>query len=185
MVIVWGTTNAGKVEEVPGGMFHVITQFGHVYYIPLIPTGSYVVFEYTGDGGFRGASIPLSFKSMLAGWLRGGSIVAMIASAIAVPIILSDARNAPGTWVLPVLIAVAAVIALILSYKLKFFTEASYERAKELAQHAGLNETGLLMLEVTYGRLSAEQADAQLARLEEKAAAEAAAQVPIAAQVIE
>ena len=185
MVIVWGTTNAGKVEEVPGGMFHVITQFGHVYYIPLIPTGSYVVFEYTGDGGFRGASIPMSFKSMLAGWLRGGSIVAIIASVIAVPILISDARNGTAVAAVPVVIAVAAMTALFLSYKLKYFTEASYERAKELAQHVGLNETGLLMLEVTYGRLSAEQADAQLARLEEKAAAEAAAQAPIAAQVIE
>ena len=31
MVIIWGTTHAGKVDEVPG-MFHVVTQFGHLYY---------------------------------------------------------------------------------------------------------------------------------------------------------
>jgi|GEM_PF-1472004 hypothetical protein len=181
MVIVWGTTNAGKVEEVPGGMFHVITQFGHVYYIPLIPTGSFVVFEKTADGGFRGAPIPMSFKSILAGWVRGGSIVAILASVVAVPIMLSDARNAPSAWI-PVLIGISAIAALILSYKLKFFTEASYERAKELAQHAGLSDMGLIMLEVSYGRMTAEQADAELARREQQAAAQSA-QAPIAAQL--
>jgi hypothetical protein len=181
MIIIWGTTNAGKVDEVPGGMFHVVTSFGHVYYIPLVPTASYVVLEKTPDGGFRGAPIPMSFKSILAGWLRGGSIVAMLGSAVAVPFMLSDAQSAPLTWK-PVLIGAMAVVTLILSYKLKFFTEASYERAKELAQHIGLTETGLMMLEVTYGRLTAEQADRELARLEEAAQK---AQAPIAAQLID
>jgi hypothetical protein len=78
MVIIWGSTNAGKVDEVPGGMFHVMTQFGHLYYIPLIPTGSYIVLEKTADGGFRGAPIPISFKSILAGWLRGGSMCSTV-----------------------------------------------------------------------------------------------------------
>ena len=64
MVIIWGTTHAGKVDEVPG-MFHVVTQFGHLYYIPLIPTGSYIVLDKHSDGGFRGVSIPISFKSWL------------------------------------------------------------------------------------------------------------------------
>jgi len=172
MVIVWGTINAGKVDEVPGQLFHVMTQFGHVYYIPLIPTGSFVVLEKTADGGFRGAPIPLSFKSILTGWLRGGSIVAILGSIVATAIMLLDPKAAPYAWILPVLIGLAAVIALILSYQLQFFTAASYERAKELAQHVGLSDTGLLMLEVSYGRLTAEQADAELARREEQLANE-------------
>jgi hypothetical protein len=182
MVIVWGTINAGKVDEVPGQLFHVMTQFGHVYYIPLIPTGSFVVLEKTADGGFRGAPIPLSFKSILAGWLRGGSIVAILGSIVATAIMLLDPKAAPFAWILPVLIGLAAVTALILSYQLRFFTEATYERAKELAQHAGLSDTGLLMLEVSYGRLTAEQADAELARREEQLAT-ANSDVPVAAQL--
>ena len=191
MVIIWGSTNAGKVDEVPGGMFHVITQFGHLYYVPLIPTGSFVVLEKTEDGGFHGVQIPLSAKSMLAGWLRGGSIVAIVGSIVAGLIATLDNRAAPLAWVLPALIGVGAAVTLILTYKLKFFTEASYERARELAGYVGMNETGLLMLEVTYGRLSAEQADAQLARLEEQQAREQeqlAAQsgtLPLVAQVVE
>jgi len=39
MVIVWGSRLYGKVDVVPG-FFHVATRFGHVYYLPLIPTQS-------------------------------------------------------------------------------------------------------------------------------------------------
>jgi hypothetical protein len=186
MIIIWGTTNAGKVDEVPGGMFHVMTQFGHLYYIPLIPTGSYIVLEKTADGGFRGAPIPMSFKSILAGWLRGGSIVAMVGAIAGTIILALDSKAVPLAWIIPVLIGIVAAVTLVLTYKLKFFTEASYERAVELARHVGLNPMGLIMLEVTYGRMNAAQADAELARLEEQAAAQqAAAQQPLMAQVLD
>ncbi len=181
MVIIWGTTNAGKVDQVPGGLFHVVTRFGHVYYIPLIPTASYVVFEELADGGFNGSQIPLSFKSILAGWLRGGSIVTILGSIAATAIMVLDKKVAPGAWIMPVVIGCLATVVLVLSKKLKFFTEASYERAKELAQHAGLNDTGLLMLEVSYGRLTAEQADAELSRREQQLAAQ---QAPVQAQLV-
>jgi hypothetical protein len=167
MVIVWGTTHAGKVDEVPG-MFHVVTQFGHLYYIPLIPTGSYVVLEKMSDGGFRGASIGISFKSWLVAWLRAGCIVAMIAAAIMGVVAIAEAQKNPFGWVLPVVMAVAAIAVLILSYKLKFITHASYQRAVELGQHAGLTDMGMLMIEVAYGRMSPEQADAQLAKLDQQ-----------------
>ena len=189
MVIVWGSVNAGKVDEVPGGMFHVVTRFGHVYYVPMIPLGSFIVLEKMSDGSFNGAPIPLSFKSILAGWIRGGSIVAMIGAVVGTVIMTLDKTAPPLGWVLPVLIGVVAAVALFLSYKLKIFTEASYERARELATYVGMNETGLLMLEVTYGRLNASQADAELARLEEKAARQAEqqqlAQQPLMAQVLD
>jgi hypothetical protein len=180
MVIVWGTTHAGKVDEVPGGMFHVVTRFGHVYYIPLIPTASYLVLDTTADGGFNGAPIPLSFKSMLAGWLRGGSIVAIIGAGIWLAIVLTSARAAPLAWVWPLLILLFAPLVLLVTYKLKYFTEASYERAKELAQIVGLSDVGALMLEVTYGRLTAAQAEAELARREAQRA-----QQQVEAQVVD
>jgi len=167
---------------VPGKLFHVMTQFGHVYYIPLIPTGSFVVLEQTADGGFRGAPIPLSFKSILAGWIRGGSIVAILGSIVATLIMVFDPKMPPYSWVGPVLIGLAAVAAIILSYKLRLFTEASYERAKQLAQHVGLSDMGMLMLEVSYGRLSAAQAEAELARRDEQLARETA-EAPIPAQL--
>ena len=169
MVIIWGTTHAGKVDEVPG-MFHVVTQFGHVYYIPLIPTGSYIVLERNNDGGFRGVSIPISFKSWLVAWLRAGCIVAIIASIILGIIAFAEAAKNPGNfaWILPVLMAVAASTALVLSYKLKFITQASYERAIDLGRRVGLTDMGMLMIEVAYGRMTAAQADSQLAKLDQQ-----------------
>ena len=178
MVIIWGTTHAGKVDEVPGGMFHVVTRFGHLYYIPLIPTASFVVLEKNADGGFSGAPIPLSGKSILVGWLRGGSIVAIIASCFGLLFTLLDNRAAPFSWTLPIVVAGLAGAVLFLTYKLKLFRQASYERAVQLAQHLGLSDMGLLMIEVTYGRMNAEQAQRELARRE-------AAQQPVEAQLSE
>ncbi|HEX5102611.1 MAG TPA: hypothetical protein VFV87_02290 [Pirellulaceae bacterium] len=162
MIIVWGTINAGKVDQAPGGMFHVMTRFGHVYYLPLSPTGSYLVLEQTAEG-FRGMPIPMSFKSILTAWVRAGSIVAIIASLVLTMIFLADVKAAPFGWIVPVLVCIGAIVALFLSYRLKFFTEASYERAKELAGLMGMNEVGLLMIEVAYGRLTAEQAEQMVA----------------------
>jgi hypothetical protein len=183
MVIIWGSVNAGKVDEVPGGMFHVVTRFGHLYYIPLIPMGSFIVLEKMSDGSFNGAPIPMSWKSILTGWLRGGSIVAMIGALVGTFLLAMDKNALPIVRALPLLIFLVAGAALFASYKLKLFTEASYERAIELARVVGLNETGLLMLEVTYGRMNAAQADAELAKLEEKAARQA--QEPMLAQVLD
>jgi hypothetical protein len=101
MVVIWGTTHAGKVDQVPGGMFHVVTRFGHVYYVPLFPTASFLVLEETGDGGFQGAQIPFSFKSALAGWLRGFSVVGLIVSGIWLAIALADKKLGPFAWVRP------------------------------------------------------------------------------------
>lgn len=169
MVIIWGTTHAGKVDEVPG-MFHVVTQFGHLYYVPLIPVGSYVVLQKNSDGGFQGSSIPISFKSWLVAWLRAGCILATIACGVAAVVVLADAQNNPGnfTWIIPLFIAAGAITTLVLSYKLQFFTRASYERAVYLGKYVGLTEMGMLMIEVAYQRLSPEQADAELARLDQQ-----------------
>jgi len=167
MVIIWGTTHAGKVDEVPG-MFHVVTQFGHLYYIPLIPTGSYIVLEKNSDGGFRGVSIPISFKSWLVAWLRAACVVATIGLTIATAVMLADVQQHPFNWLAPAILDVGAITLLVLSYKLKFIKQASYERAIDLARRVGLTEMGMLMIEVAYGRMTAAQADAELAKLDQQ-----------------
>jgi hypothetical protein len=55
-----------------------------------------------------------------------------------------------------------------LSYKLKFITQASYERAVDLGRRVGLTEMGMLMIEVAYGRMTAAQADAELAKFDQQ-----------------
>jgi hypothetical protein len=46
--------------------------------------------------------------------------------------------------------------------------EASYEKAIALAERVGFSPEARLMLEVSYGRLSADQAEVELVRLMEK-----------------
>jgi hypothetical protein len=74
----------------------------------------------------------------------------------------------PIGWIPPVLLAIAAGTTMFLSYKLKLFTHASYERAVELGRHVGLTDMGMLMIEVAYGRMTPAQADAELAKLDQQ-----------------
>ena len=68
MILVWGSGLYGNVDAVPG-IGRVKTNFGHLYYIPLIPTGSHFIFEESSSDR-RGVPIGLSFKSIFTAWLR-------------------------------------------------------------------------------------------------------------------
>ena len=48
MVVVYGTKLCGRVDHVPG-VFYVATKFAHCWYLPLVPLGSYAVFEESSD----------------------------------------------------------------------------------------------------------------------------------------
>jgi hypothetical protein len=84
MIYVFGTRSYGYVDRVPG-LGHVITQFGHFNYVPLFPTKSFFVLEGSENGDdFRGVQLPMSGKSVLAGYIRvWGGLVALIFLALA------------------------------------------------------------------------------------------------------
>lgn len=70
---VYGTHLFGQVYRVPG-LYYVSTMFFHVNYVPLFPQRSYLVMEGSEKNErFQGVQIPLSLKSVLAGYLRGWS----------------------------------------------------------------------------------------------------------------
>jgi hypothetical protein len=176
MVVIWGSGLYGKVDEVPE-LCHVATRFGHLYYIPLLPLGSYAVFEKNGDD-FSGAALPLSFKSILVAWLRAGMIVGVVAAAIFSLISFAERNALEGAA--GIVLALMAIGLLWGSYSWSGITRANYHRAKQIAERCGVNPLGMLMIEVAYGRLTAAEADAELAKLH---AAEEAAQPPIVADV--
>lgn len=161
MVIIWGSGLYGKVDEVPQ-LCHVATRFGHLYYIPLIPLGTYAVFEKNGDD-FSGAALPLSFKSILVAWLRAGLIVGAVAAGIFGFINFAERHQVDG--IAGVLLAAIAMGLFIGSYYWSVITRANYSRAVQIAERCGINPLGMLMIEVAYGRLTAAQADAELAKL--------------------
>lgn len=161
MVIISGTRMAGKVDAVPR-VGYVSTRFFHLYWVPLIPLQSFLVFSEDGDN-VNGVPIRLNLKSVIVGWLRGGSWLAMLVAPFLAVLTYLDhhpahAAVALGIWVL------AALLLPLLHYW-PGVREANYERAIDLANRAGLSPETRLMLEVAYGRLSADQAERELVRL--------------------
>lgn len=78
---VYGEHLFGRVHSTPG-LFYVATMFWHINFVPLIPLRTFVVLEGTEkDEGFHGKRIRMSFRSVLAGYLRGWLAAAAILSA--------------------------------------------------------------------------------------------------------
>lgn len=80
MVIIWGQRMYGRVDRFAGS--HVATRFFHLYYLPLIPLSSWLVFEERGDGDFVGVQVPMQWRSVLSAWLRVGAIVGLLVSLL-------------------------------------------------------------------------------------------------------
>ncbi len=79
MIIVYGTRFYGKVKA--AGSSFLGTQFFHLYYVPLIPIGTHLIFEENG-GSFKGIKTGFSLKSMFAAYLRIWGPLAVVASII-------------------------------------------------------------------------------------------------------
>ncbi len=78
MILIYGQALYGKVDKVPG-LFHIGTQFFHLYYIPLWPLGSYLVpAEAEDELQVQGMPLPLCLKSVLAGWVRAALILTLV-----------------------------------------------------------------------------------------------------------
>ncbi len=165
MILIWGSRQYGKVDEVPG-LFHVATRFGHLWYIPLLPMKSYAVFGEDGDS-FRGLELPLSMKSVLVGWARAALIVGTIVLGIFALLAFGESALAGGLCLVGAAVAAGLTFA---SYRWTPICLASYERAMEIAERAGLEPRGMLALNMMYGRVSEAEADRLLAELEEQEA---------------
>jgi len=125
-MIVWGTRLFGGVDKVPG-VCHVATKFFHIWYIPLVPTQSYVVIAGSETGkGWRGIPIDMSGKSVLAGYLRGAAIIAAVISIIRV---ITAHQEDASTAIVSGLIAAVSVGLYFVLWR----GRASQERARELA----------------------------------------------------
>lgn len=158
MIVFYGTQFYGKVDRVPM-LGHVATSFFYLQFVPLIPLGSYLVL----DGGQGSISVGFSFKSLLVAWLRTAMVFGAFGLAVAAIIAVGD-RSVAG-MVLGAGGAAACACAMAGSYYLPFIGQASYERAQRLADQVGAKREFRLMLDVHYGRKSAQQADVELAAL--------------------
>src|SRR5262249_3005931 len=140
MYIVFGRQNYGKVDVVPK-LFYVATRFFHLYYVPLIPLGSYLVLAGTESGeAFSGRQIPLRWKSVLAGWVRAVLILCIIAGAVTG--LIAAAEGIAGQRGKELSLAVVPFCLCLVSalgfWLTKVTSRASYHRAHELGQILGL-----------------------------------------------
>ncbi|HEX8916072.1 MAG TPA: hypothetical protein VF796_27235, partial [Humisphaera sp.] len=151
MLFIFGTRLFGKCDQVPG-CFHVVTRFGHVNFIPLIPMGSYAVFSQHG-GEVRGVPIGLSMKSVLVAWLRAFAVLAAVVTLFVLCAALGS-RGGSGRSSLPTAAAAfaCAVGLAAFSWRFKGITHAGFERACELGRKMGLTAEGMAAIEQAYGR---------------------------------
>jgi len=74
-MLVYGKRLYGVVDKVPGG-FSVQTLFGHLWFLPLVPIESWLVFEKTREG-WRGIKLEsISWRSVLFCWGRAALAIA-------------------------------------------------------------------------------------------------------------
>jgi hypothetical protein len=72
VVVIWGTRNAGKVDQRDGQ--YALTRFAHVYWLPLFPVSAMWI---TRDG--FGHPMKMSGKSVLAGYARTWGVIGGVA----------------------------------------------------------------------------------------------------------
>jgi hypothetical protein len=165
-MIVFGSGLYGKTDEVPG-LFYVATTFGHLWFIPLVPTRSLLVFKEEATGlpaGFHEMclQIPFSIKSALLGWGRTGTVITAVVAGFTA---LGDKRDA-AAGLMAACISALAVGAFFAMKFLPRMRYATYERACALADLAGFDERGRTLLALRFERMSPGEAKEKLRRIE-------------------
>jgi hypothetical protein len=129
MIYIFGTKTYGKVDHLPG-LFYVSTTFFHVNFVPLFPTGSYLIFD---DGKERGIKIGMSGKSILFAWMRAIALAGGI-GLICLGMFELAKYHLPLSLAL-IAVGILGVLFFSLSYKL---ARPGPKRALRIASHAGI-----------------------------------------------
>jgi hypothetical protein len=134
MIIYFGTRLYGKTDVVPGTC-HVATRFFHLYRIPFIPLGSWIITGQTLST-FQGIQTRLSIKSVLLAWMRAACVVSSLACSIAAITELCKKTGGHKELIIPC--AVAAIVGLVLWRASYLFSTASPHRTRDLLVKLGL-----------------------------------------------
>ncbi|WP_223636681.1 hypothetical protein [Corallococcus sp. EGB] len=144
-MVIYGSRLFGKCDAIPGLGF-VATKFGHINFVPLIPLEGWLVVAEEGNG-WRGQAISMSGKSVLTAWAR---LLFIVVGLISLAVGLGSFSNHEAGAIPLGLLGLACIGGLIASYKWKWVTHASPERALEIAREAGISEEGLEQLRRMY-----------------------------------
>jgi hypothetical protein len=142
MLIIYGSRLFGKVDVVPG-LFHVETRFGHLWYIPLVPIESFIVFNKSGDS-WNGVNIPLNLKSVCYAWLR---TLLMLAGIVGCGLAMANVKSRPEGWATPAILGICSLAASAVLAFHKGSALASHARARRLGDLIGLTPHGMQMID--------------------------------------
>jgi hypothetical protein len=137
---VTGKRFYGLVDHVPG-VLYVVTLFYHVYWVPLIPLGSWIrVVDKHGYRSAQSTSIGLSLKSVAMAWARLALLlVGFVAGAAGVGGMLRMLFEGRRTMAPLALLGMCAM-AYLLSRLGRHLELAGFHRAERLAAKAGFPE---------------------------------------------
>lgn len=146
-MIIGGTRLCGKVDETQAG--YVTTQFFHLWLIPLVPLSSAFV------SGGSGIKIPVSWRSVLAAYVRAFAVVLALGCAGAAAYLLAfgffsdleiylhggtavTQEEMVGAIVRLALLGVGVITGVVVFVVTRVFRKASAARCAELARLTGL-----------------------------------------------
>jgi hypothetical protein len=75
----------------------------------------------------------------------------------------------PAVWIVLEVVCIGAMVG---SYYVPGVGKASHTRARELAEELGLDEAGLLLIDVSYGMMDADQAEFEMKKIRKRREAE-------------
>ena len=156
--VVWGSRLCGKTDAIEG-IGHVATKFGHLYYIPLFPTGSFFVTSENDDGGWSGAKIPMSAKSLGIAWGRTACIIFPLLISL-FGIGFMGGASTLGQVFGGVFIGGSLLLGVVGFFALgsSFVRNASYERAVEIGNELGFDPGLMVFIDRQYGKIDDAQA---------------------------
>ncbi|MEZ4223228.1 MAG: hypothetical protein R3B13_19950 [Polyangiaceae bacterium] len=150
-MIVYGVRMGGAVDRCVQGQTE--TRFAHVWFVPLVPMGSYFV------SGQQSVKVPFSLRSVIVGYLRGwgvitalGCLVGLVAYGISfynrLTIYLNGGTSATedeivfGT-ILLAMMGAGVVLGIAMFLVTRFVDKASAQRCAELSNLTGWQLTPL------------------------------------------
>jgi hypothetical protein len=118
MIIFYGVRQYGRIEEHAGSS--IATQFAHLWFVPLFPIRSHLVLGDPGGGKFSGIPIPLSGRSVAAGYLRIWGPILTLFCGIGALDALASASTGRFDWVGAFLfygfVAMSALVGTVIAW---------------------------------------------------------------------
>lgn len=145
MISITGNRLYGKVDEVPGGLFHVATEFQHFCFVPVIPLKSQVILEKTGNQ-WRGVSVGYCWKSIVLAWFQAALLIkGSLATTLGIATLSTSASGAAA-----LIVGLAMLGLCAATFRVSFLRRASLERAMTLVEKINGGPDMVAAIEAAY-----------------------------------